>query len=176
MKITKMESLLSKPLPKRYWIHGETGTGKTLFTKVLAERLKTKIYKKTPSGYWINYKGEKLVVLEDLGREEWDYVKLWLKKWLDYSEFSSAALRDKNTHEEIKAGEVIDPSEYTLVITSYKPLEELLNQEKLAEKGLNERDISKIERLIEVHEMTHTKIEEIQKDILEILKDVAQVK
>ena len=34
------------------------------------------------SGYWINYKGEKLVVLEDLGREEWDYVKLWLKKWL----------------------------------------------------------------------------------------------
>lgn len=176
MKTIKMSNILDKQLPKRYWIYGETGTGKTLFTKVLAERLKTKIYKKTASGYWINYKGEKLIVIEDIGHEEWEFIKGWLKKWLDYSEFSSASLRNKETHEEIKAGEVIDPSEYHFVITSYKPLEEFLNQEKISEKGINERDISKIERLIEVYEMKHTDREEIQKDILEILKDVPQVK
>ena len=168
-----MESLLNKQLPKRYYIYGETGTGKTLFTKVVAEKYKSAIYKKTTSGYWLNYKGEKVVVIEDLSREEWEFIKFNLKKWLDYDTFTASALRDKMTKEELKRGEEIDASKYTLVITSYKPLEEFLNQERLkeGEKVLNDRDICKIERLIEVHELKHTKIEEIKEDILKILNE-----
>lgn len=167
-----MESIINKELPKRYWIYGETGTGKSLFTRVLSAEMKTPIYKKSCSGYWNGYNGEKLIVIDDMTKEDWEYIKFNLKKWLDYETFISSPLRDKMTKEELKRGEEIDASKYTLVITSYKPLEEFLNQERLkeGEKFLNERDISKIERLLEVHEMKHTKIEEIKEDIKNILK------
>lgn len=169
-----MESVLSKELPKRYYIYGETGTGKSLFTRVISAKLKSPMYKKSASGYWNGYKGEKIVVIEDLDRESWEYIKYNLKKWADYDTFLSAPLRNKDTKEEIKAGEMIDPREYTLIVTSYKPLNEFLERERDRggageEKMINERDISKIERLFEVYEMKHTKLEEIKTDIEQIL-------
>lgn len=157
-------------------MYGETGTGKSLFTRVLANKLKTAVYKKSPSGYWNGYKGEKLVVIDDMTREDWEYIKHNLKKWLDYETFVSSPLRDRLTKDELKPGDPIDPSKYTLVITSYKPLSEFLEQERAkdaekGEKGLNDRDVQKIERLLEVHQMVHTDIEEIGADIEKILEE-----
>lgn len=165
-------TVIIKEIPKRYYLYGETGTGKSLFTKILSERMRTGIYRKSCSGYWNNYKGEGIIVIDDLVKEDWEYIKFNLKKWLDYDTFISTPLRNKETREEIKSGIEIDPSKYTFIITSYKPLEEFLNEESLkeGEKSLNERDISKIKRLIEVHEMKNTNLEDIKKDIEEILK------
>ena len=76
------------------------------------------------------------------------------------------------TKEEIKEGEEIDPSKYTLVITSYKSLEEFLNEERThvgEDKALSDREISKIKRLLEVYELTHTDLKEIEEDIKKIL-------
>ncbi len=167
-----MESVLSRELPKRYYIYGGPCTGKSLFTKVLAEKLKTKIYTKSCSGYWSSYKGEKLVVIDDLTREDWKYIKFNLKKWLDHNTFISSPLKDRMTKEEIKEGEPIDPMEYTLVITSYKSLDEFLNSERINEEGksLSEKDMEKIKRLLEVHEFTHTDLKEIEEDIKKILE------
>ena len=166
-----MESVISQELPKRYYIYGETGTGKSLFTRVISKKLNQPIYKKSCSGYWNGYKGEGVVVIDDLTREDWTYIKFNLKKWLDYDIFMSSPLRDRMTKEELKEGETIDPSKYTMIITSYKPLEDFLNQEiqNEGEKALNERDISKIKRLLEVHELTHTELKEIEEDINKII-------
>ena len=166
-----MESVISQELPKRYYIYGETGTGKSLFTRVVAKKKNQPIYKKSCSGYWNGYKGEGVVVIDDLTREDWTYIKFNLKKWLDYDTFISSPLRDRMTKEELKEGEPIDPSKYTLIITSYKPLEEFLNEERTSEgdKALNERDISKIKRLLEVYEFKHTDMKEIEEDINKIL-------
>lgn len=167
-----MESVLSKELPKRYYVYGETGTGKSLFTRMLSAQMKTPIYKKSCSGYWNGYKGEKLVVIDDMTRDDWKYIKFNLKKWLDYDTFISSPLKDRMTKEEIKEGEEIDPSKYTLVITSYKPLEEFLNEERThvgEDKALSDREISKIKRLLEVYELTHTDLKEIEEDIKKIL-------
>ena len=75
------------------------------------------------------------------------------------------------TKEELKEGEPIDPNKYTLIITSYKPLEQFLNEERTSEgdKALSERDISKIKRLLEVYEFKHTDMKEIEEDINKIL-------
>ena len=166
-----MESVISQELPKRYYIYGETGTGKSLFTRVISKKLNQPIYKKSCSGYWNGYKGEGVVVIDDLTREDWTYIKFNLKKWLDYDIFMSSPLRDRMTKEELKEGETIDPSKYTMIITSYKPLEDFLNQEiqNEGEKALNERDISKIKRLLEVHQLTHTNLKEIEEDINKII-------
>lgn len=167
-----MESVLSRELPKRYYIYGETGTGKSLFTRMLSAQMKTPIYKKSCSGYWNGYKGEKLVVIDDMTRDDWKYIKFNLKKWLDYDTFISSPLRDRMSKEEIKEGEEIDPSKYTLVITSYKSLEEFLNEERThvgEDKALSDREISKIKRLLEVYEMQHTDLKEIEEDIKKIL-------
>lgn len=167
-----MESVLSKELPKRYYVYGETGTGKSLFTRMLSAQMKTPIYKKSCSGYWNGYKGEKLVVIDDMTRDDWKYIKFNLKKWLDYDTFISSPLKDRMTKEEIKEGEEIDPSKYTLVITSYKSLEEFLNEERThvgEDKALSDREISKIKRLLEVYELTHTELKEIEEDIKKIL-------
>lgn len=167
-----MESVLSKELPKRYYVYGETGTGKSLFTRMLSAQMKTPIYKKSCSGYWNGYKGEKLVVIDDMTRDDWKYIKFNLKKWLDYDTFISSPLKDRMTKEEIKEGEEIDPSKYTLVITSYKSLEEFLNEERThvgEDKALSDREISKIKRLLEVYELTHTDLKEIEEDIKKIL-------
>lgn len=166
-----MESVISQELPKRYYIYGETGTGKSLFTRVISKKLNQPIYKKSCSGYWNGYKGEGVVVIDDLTREDWTYIKFNLKKWLDYDIFMSSPLRDRMTKEELKEGETIDPSKYTMIITSYKPLEDFLNQEiqNEGEKALNERDISKIKRLLEVHQLTHTELKEIEEDINKII-------
>ena len=167
-----MESIINQKLPKRYYIYGETGTGKTLFTRVISKKLNQPIYKKSCSGYWNGYKGEGIVVIDDLTREDWTYIKFNLKKWLDYDTFISSPLRDRMTKEELKEGEMIDPSKYTLIIISYKPLEEFLNEERIngGEKALNERDMCKIKRLLEVHELTHTNLKEIEDDINKILE------
>lgn len=61
--------------------------------------------------------------------------KFNLKKWLDHNTFISSPLKDRMTKEEIKEGEPIDPMEYTLVITSYKSLDEFLNAERINEEG-----------------------------------------
>ena len=168
-----MESIIKKELPKRLYVYGETGTGKSLLVRYLKKKMNSEVYLKSPSGSWEGYKGEKIVLINDMTSEEWKYIKFNLKKWIDYDTFISSPVKDRMTKMEIKDGEHIDPSEYTLIITSYKSLEEFLDQERLIEegKGLSERDVDKIRRLLEVHELKHKDIKEIEEDIKRIIDE-----
>ena len=82
-------------VPKRYYIWGDTGTGKTLFAQTLSEKKGSKMYIKSLSKAWNNYKDEKVVVLEVNSRESWKYIRNQLEE--DY------------THDQITFKEYIDP-------------------------------------------------------------------
>lgn len=116
---------MSEELPKRYFIWGEPDTGKTLFVNRLAQRMKTNVYTKRCAGSWEGYKGEKIVHIEDLISDNVQYIKTFLKNWVDYYPFKSRAIYNSKTNEEIKEGELIHPESYVFIITSRKSPEEI---------------------------------------------------
>ena len=158
-------------VPKRYYVWGDTGTGKTLFAQTLSEKKGSKMYIKSLSKAWNNYKDEKVVLLEVNSRESWKYIRNQLGKWLDYYEFETGDVVDRMTKEVVKEGGMLDAKKYDMVITSYHPLEYFLDNEKVDESQghLSDREVEKIKRLIEVHEMTNRDIKEIRKDIDKII-------
>lgn len=163
--------MAQESVPKRYYVWGDTGTGKTLFAKTLSEKKGGKMYMKSLSKVWNNYKNEKVVVLEVNTREQWKYIRNQLCKWLDYYEFETGDVIDRMTKEIVKEGEMLDASKYDMVITSYHPLEYFLENEKVDESQghLSDKDVEKIRRLLEVHEMMNRDITVIKKDIDQIL-------
>ena len=100
---------MSEELPKRYFIWGEPDTGKTLFVNRLAQRMKTGVYTKRCAGSWETYNGEKVIHIEDLTSDKVQYIKTFLKDWIDYYPFKSRAIYNAKTNEEIKEGEIIHP-------------------------------------------------------------------
>ena len=56
--------------PQRYFIHGASGTGKTLYAYKLAERLNQRPYIKKCSGAWQNYDRQKVVYIENLRKDQ----------------------------------------------------------------------------------------------------------
>ena len=53
-----------------YFIHGASGTGKTLYAYKLAERLNQRPYIKKCSGAWQNYDRQKVVYIENLRKDQ----------------------------------------------------------------------------------------------------------
>ena len=119
---------MSEELPKRYFIWGEPDTGKTLFVNRLAQRMKTVVYTKRCAGSWEGYNGEKVVHIEDLTSDKIQYIKGFLKDWIDYYPFKSRAIYNSKTNEEIKEGEIIHPENYIFIITSRKSPEEVFGE------------------------------------------------
>ena len=66
--------------PKRFYVHGDTGTGKTFYAYQLAKKLGQEPYFKTTSGYWENYNGQKIVVLDDVTPDSMKYLSYLLPK------------------------------------------------------------------------------------------------
>ena len=125
---------MCEELPQRYFIWGEPDTGKTLFVNRLAQRMKTAVYTKRCAGSWETYNGEKVVHIEDLTSDKVQYIKTFLKDWIDYYPFKSRAIYNAKTTEEneerkvIKEGAWIHPENYVFIITSRKSLEEIFGE------------------------------------------------
>jgi len=119
---------MSEELPKRYFIWGEPDTGKTLFVNRLAQRMKTGVYTKRCAGSWESYNSEKIVHIEDLTNDKIQYIKGFLKDWVDYYPFKSRAIYNAKTNEEIKESEWIHPENYVFIITSRKSPEEIFGE------------------------------------------------
>ena len=123
--------LEGKGLPKRYFLFGPSGSGKTLRSILLAAKHNESYYDKALSRYWNNYKGEKVVVVDGVTSENYKYIKSGLEKWMDYSSFNGLIYKGKKEGgEEVETEDVIiDPKEYTLIVTSRESPDDLFREE-----------------------------------------------
>jgi len=103
---------------ENYWIHGETGSGKT---RAVRDKIPDKdLYLKGQNKWWDHYEGENYVLIDDFSPEWQD--KYSLKNWADHYSFSA----------EYKGGSLKRMNPKTIIVTS---------NYKIEEAGFNEKDI-----------------------------------
>lgn len=140
--------------PKRYYIHGATGTGKTFYAYQLAKKYGQEPYFKTSSGYWENYNGQKVVVLDDVTPDQMQYLMALLPKWADYHSFTTKEKRDP-TNRVLIPSKQINPCNYTLLLCScYEPDDLFTN--------VNAYTRAKLDRLFEYKHLNADSLEEIK--------------
>lgn len=148
----KMSSEYVKP--QRYFIHGASGTGKTLYAYKLAERLNQRPYIKKCSGSWQNYDRQKVVYIENLRKDQIPFIKNFISEWIEAYPFRSKPVRDYKTKEVTEAEKDIEPSLYTFIITSHMTPAEFL-------EDFDWETREKIERLMEFKEFTSDTLKEV---------------
>lgn len=113
--------------PMRYWFYGNTGTGKTFTARKVASALGSKPYLKSCSRSWVNYKDEKVVLIDGVTLNQLSYLRPFLGDWMDYYEFrgwTPCINLDENEQGAMSgySPKIIDASKYHLIITSkYSP-------------------------------------------------------
>ena len=125
-------------MPMRYWFYGPTGSKKTYTAWKIAGALGERPYLKSCGKVWDNYKGQKIVLIDDVDGDHMKYLLMYLNKWMDYYDFQGWETRQEGEEEEsgnvVKSyrEKTIDASKYHLIITSRYPPE--INKEELEEK------------------------------------------
>lgn len=69
------------------WVQGTPGLGKTFFAKQFCRERNLKFYMKALNKWWINYKGEDVIILDDLDGFSAKHMAHCLKIWMDESPF-----------------------------------------------------------------------------------------
>jgi len=94
------------PVLENYWYLGKSGTGKSRCARADFPDL---YLKPTATKWWPNYKGQKNVLIDDLGKTH-DYVLEWLKGWGDHYPFEA---ENKGNHTgEIRPERIIVTTQY----------------------------------------------------------------
>lgn len=114
-----------------HWLIAPTGYGKSFY----AREMWPGIYDKSMDKWWLGYKGEEAVLLDDFGPEEGTYMGPWLKRWTDLYPFKG---------EEKYGGGVYRPK--TFVITGQYTISECFKDERLC---------AAIERRFKVKHLKH---------------------
>jgi len=100
----------SIPVLKNEWIWGKTGLGKSS----TARKENPGFYIKSHNKWWLGYKGEDCVILDDISRSEANWLGEHLKQWADHYPFPSETKGD---------GMVIRPKK--IVVTSNYSIDDL---------------------------------------------------
>lgn len=109
-------------LPKRLYLYGPSGSGKTRKAVEMAKAAKDLLYRKRCSRFWNDYRGQKVVLIDNLDKEDVQYIKNYIGDWIDYYPFEGNLSGGEKTYMEI------NPMEYTFIITSYVPMSEMFSK------------------------------------------------
>lgn len=116
------------------WITAPTGYGKSRYVRDLYPDF----YDKAPNKWFVGYKGEETILLDDLGPEHCKYLAWYIKRWADLYSFP---METKGGGRQIRPKRVVVTSQYTI--------EECFEDWKAREA---------VERRFEVLELTHWRI------------------
>ena len=108
-------------LPKRIYLYGPSGSGKTREAVRMAKLSNEIPYRKRCSRLWNNYRGQKVVLIDNLEKQDAKYIQNYIGDWIDYYSFEGSITGSEKTYLEI------NPMDYTFIITSYIPIREMFS-------------------------------------------------
>lgn len=109
---------------KHEWIWGKTGLGKSSNARIENPGL----YIKTHNKQWNGYKGEKVVLIDDLSKHEATWIGDYLKQWADHYPFPADVKYSQD---------LIRPEK--IVVTSNYSIEELFGHDEDLRESLQRR-------------------------------------
>lgn len=65
------------------WIYGPPGTGKTRYARCNYTNTPAEVYLKLPNKWWDHYKGQKVVLMDDVDPNTCKYLVQYIKTWTD---------------------------------------------------------------------------------------------
>lgn len=68
------------PHTRGIWIYGPAGCGKT----TAAAKCGREVYWKAPNKWWDGYRGENIVLLDDVDKKMWTWATHFIKRWTDH--------------------------------------------------------------------------------------------
>lgn len=116
---------------KNYWIVGETGVGKSYY----ARKRFPDFFDKAPNKWFIGYKGEDTLLIDDLEPNTAKFLSWYIKRWADKYSFP---METKGGGHQIRPKHIVITSQY-----------------RIEEMNLDEKQIEAIQRRFTVIELTH---------------------
>ncbi len=114
---------------KNYWIIAPSGYGKSTYAR---ERWPN-YYDKSPNKWWVGYKGQQTILLDDFGPKQCEHLDWLMKRWADNFSFPA---------ESKGGGRQIRPQ--NIVLTTQYSIEECWTDEKVVEAIENRFKVIKL--------------------------------
>ncbi len=92
-----------------YWIVAPTGYGKSHYARELFPG--RTLYDKSPNKWFVGYKGEDILLLDDFGPKECEHLGWYMKRWADKYAFP---MENKGGGLSIRPQNIITTSQYTI--------------------------------------------------------------
>lgn len=89
------------------WIVAPTGYGKSHYVR---EKYRD-LYDKAPNKWFVGYRGEETILLDDLGPEQCKYLSWYIKRWADLYSFP---METKGGGRQIRPRRIVVTSQYTI--------------------------------------------------------------
>ncbi len=96
---------------KNYWIFAPSQYGKSEYVRKRWGPAKKYIYDKAPNKWWVGYKNQPTIMLEDYGPKQCKHLGWYMKRWADRFSFP---IESKGGGRQIRPERIVVTSQYTI--------------------------------------------------------------